>query len=674
MLIAMRGALCAALVTLSLLPQHAKADPLEINVPIGQAGTRTAPGTAIVEERMRAIPGGVSFVPAKKFQNGYALSMKDMMAGTPGILAQPRWGEESRLSIRGSGLSRSFHLRGVTLLQDGIPFNFADGSGDFQEIDPLMLQHVEVYRGGQALRYGAASLGGAVNMASPTAWTAGYNTLLRAEAGSFGTIRTHAAAAKIFDGFDAFAGVTKTVSDGYRKQSDQDNQGFSGNVGVPLSDRAETRFYVSWNDIKQEVPGTITKEAALHDPKSVPDVNLYNNYARDIRSLRVANRTVFDLDNGVQIEAGGYINDKSLYHPIFQVVDQASLDIGGFARMHGSAEIGGRKNDVTVGVNIGRGRNDAKRFVNMAGHRGNATANGEQVAQNVEFYGEDRLHIIQNWSLITGLQASVADRDYKDFLNRANDDGKTFYSLNPKIGVMWNITPRSEMYASVTRSSEAPTFSELVQGAYAGFVPVDLQTAWTVEAGTRGKEGDFSWDVTLYHAQVRDELLNFAVTSDVPASTFNADKTIHQGIELGAGWRLNDRLSLWGIYNLNDFQFDGDNQYGDNELAGAPKHQINLSMRYEKKGASIEPNIEWVPAAPWVDYANTMKADSYIIAGVKAGYDINENMSLFLDARNLTDEKTITSFSTVTDANAAATNVFYPGEGRSVYCGVTIKF
>src|SRR3546814_10001572 len=70
-----------------------------------------------------------------------------MLAFSPGVFAQGRYGEEARLSIRGSGIGRGFHLRGVTLLIDSAPVNTADGSGDFQEIDPLMLSHLEVYRG-----------------------------------------------------------------------------------------------------------------------------------------------------------------------------------------------------------------------------------------------------------------------------------------------------------------------------------------------------------------------------------------------------------------------------------------------------------------------------------------------------------------------------------------------
>ncbi len=662
------GALCAALLTTTAIPTHAQ--PMTINVPIGQHGSLTAPGTMAAEDALKQIPGGADVVPAKEFQEGYALSMKDMLATTPGVLAQPRWGEESRLSIRGSGLSRGFHLRGITLLQDGIPFTFADGSSDFQEIDPLILQHVEVYRGGQGLRYGAATLGGAINMVTPTAHTTPHTVLLRAEGGSHETLRLHAQTAKTFDGADVFAATTRTLSDGFRQQSEQSNKRFSANAGMTLGRDAETRFYLSWNDLEQEVPGTISKSDALNNPEIAPAINKTGDYARDIKSLRVANRTAFRFDNGWKLEAGAYANNKSLYHPIFQVLDQDSLDLGTFTRLEGDYG----PHDFTLGLNLGRGINDAKRFVNNGGRRGALTADGKQTAKNIELYGENRWEFAPSWNFITGLQANFVKREYEDHLNAANDAETIYKSLNPKIGLMYKLDYQSEIYTSLTRSSEPPTFSELVQGAVVGFVPVDLQTAWTAEIGTRGKSGAFSWDATLYHARVKNELLNFTVTPDVPAATFNADETIHQGIELGAGFQTTDTISFKGVYTLNDFNFDGDAQFGDNDLAGAPPHQIRLSARYEKNGFHIEPNVEWTPQAAWVDYANTLKSDTPVLIGVKTGWDITENASIFLDARNLTDQENIASFSTITDARTVGQNVFYPGEGRSVYGGIVLKF
>jgi iron complex outermembrane receptor protein len=671
-----RGASCAALIGVTVtIPSPSNADSLRLTVPIGQEGSLTNNGVQAAVEDIKNIPGGAGVVPAEEFQKTYALSMKDMLAKTPGVFAEQRWSEESRLSIRGSGLSRGFHLRGITLLQDGIPFNFADGSGDFQEIDPLTLQHIEVYRGGQGLRYGAATLGGAVNMVTPTAHTTGYNGLLRIEGGSFETARMHAQASQVFSGADVFAAATRSIGDGYREQSESNTERLSGNAGIQLGDSAETRFYVSWNNIKQDVPGTLSKDDALHDPEIAPDINVENDYSRDIRSLRLANRTVLEFDNGWNLEVGGYVNDKFLYHPIFQVIDQNSLDIGGFTRLKGKYALGDHKNDFMLGLNIGQGRNRADRYVNAGGKRGSKTADAKQMAENMQIYGENRFYLTPEWSFIAGLQGTVSARDYDDHLNGANNDDKIYRSLNPKIGAMWNVTPQSEIFASITRSSEPPTFSELVQLPVTGFVPLEDQKAWTAEIGTRGREGAFSWDATLYHARVRDELLQFATGPDIPASIFNADKTIHQGLELGAGWQVTDKISFGLIYNFNDFRFDDDVQFDNNELAGAPPHQFRLSARYERNGAFVEPSIDYIPEAPYVDFANTMKADSYAVFGVKAGWDITENVMIFLDARNLTDKRHITSFSTVSDARTAANlNVFYPGEGRSLYGGVEVKF
>ncbi|MDH4653383.1 Plug domain-containing protein [Pseudomonas sp. JG-B] len=70
----------------------------------------------------------------------------------------PRFGaEEARLSIRGSGLQRTFHGRGLLLMQDGAPVNLADGSFDFQTIEPLTTDHIEVLRGANAWRYVSAN-------------------------------------------------------------------------------------------------------------------------------------------------------------------------------------------------------------------------------------------------------------------------------------------------------------------------------------------------------------------------------------------------------------------------------------------------------------------------------------------------------------------------------------
>ncbi|MEN5145563.1 hypothetical protein ABE454_05180 [Brevundimonas diminuta] len=77
-----------------------------------------------------------------------------------------------------------------------MPFADADGFSDFQKIDPLSARYVEIYRGGNVLRFGGTQLGGAINFVTPTGRTAQFDNLLRIEGGSFDTYRGQVAVAQ----------------------------------------------------------------------------------------------------------------------------------------------------------------------------------------------------------------------------------------------------------------------------------------------------------------------------------------------------------------------------------------------------------------------------------------------------------------------------------------------
>src|SRR3546814_17754892 len=88
----------------------------------------------------------------------------------------------------------SFHPLVSTLIPSLFPEpRLCRSSGDFREIDPRMLSHVEVWRVASALRSGASSLGGAINAVTPSARTLGNRFEARVEGGRFGTWRGHAA-------------------------------------------------------------------------------------------------------------------------------------------------------------------------------------------------------------------------------------------------------------------------------------------------------------------------------------------------------------------------------------------------------------------------------------------------------------------------------------------------
>jgi iron complex outermembrane receptor protein len=86
--------------------------------------------------------------------------------------------------------------------------------------------------------------------------------------------------------------------------------------------------------------------------------------------------------------------------------------------------------------------------------------------------------------------------------------------------------------------------------------------------------------------------------------------------------------------------------------------------------------VEWRPSDTFVDYANTFEAPGYTIWSLNAGVDLSDGATLFVDARNLTDEAYAPEFGAITNAAAPGANlaVFYPGEGRAVFVGVSSRF
>lgn len=223
-----------------------------------EPGSLTVPTADEARRQIEQTPGAVEVVSDEAWRDTPASTIKDVLDYTPGVFAQPKWGEDTRLSIRGSGLSRNYHMRGIQLYQDGVPFNAADGSTDFQEIDPTAYRYTEVYKGANALRYGASTLGGAINFVTPTGYDA-HRFQGRDDIGSFGFRRLQASTGGVNGDVDGFITGSWLKQDGFRDHSGGESYRGSGNLGWRISDTAETRFYVNAAHIRQDIPGTVEK-------------------------------------------------------------------------------------------------------------------------------------------------------------------------------------------------------------------------------------------------------------------------------------------------------------------------------------------------------------------------------------------------------------------------------
>lgn len=191
--------------------------------------------------------------------------------------------------------------------------------------------------------------------------------------------------------------------------------------------------------------------------------------------------------------------------------------------------------------------------------------------------------------------------------------------------------------------------------------------------------------MTAYRSIVRDQPLQYTTNPDFPASTFNANKTVLQGIEAAVsvdlfrnvmGRGTGDTITLSGLWNLSDFRFKDDPQYGNKRIAGVPLNVLRAALGYARpNGFHLAATVDWVPSGAWADDANTLRVPGYTLLGLQAGMDFRNGLSLFVDARNLANKRYVSDISTVANARTASnTAIFYPGEGRSVFAGMRYAF
>ncbi|MGQ0456687.1 MAG: TonB-dependent receptor domain-containing protein [Hyphomicrobium sp.] len=661
-----------------------------------RSGSLTAPTTAEARADIETTPGGVDLVPSEQYAKSTpAVTLKDALDYVPGVFVQPKWAEDSRLSIRGSGLSRNFHGRGVYLLMDGvIPITTADGSSDFQEIDPTAYRYIEVYKGANALKYGANSLGGAINFVMPT----GYDSDLfgaRVDVGSFGFHKLTASSGGVYGAADYFITGTWQEQDGFRDHSEGSSERGSMNVGYRLSEDAETRFYLNANQIRQKIPGAVTREEALNNPKGafvrpgepsgflgVGNDNVDRDYERNVDSIRVANKTTVRLAPGTLVDFGGFYFDRHLDHPILLVIDNQNREVGGFARMTDERLIGGYRNRLIAGVTAHHGDVHARTYRTILGERGALLSDADQISTTTTAYLEDAFYLTRDFALVGGAQYTTIDRKLDDnFLSNGDESRSADFDFwSPKFGFLWDASRHAQVFGNISKSYEAATFNEItfVSGNTLALRP---QEAVTYEIGMRGAGPGFSYDLALYRANLENEFQCLSTGASGTCTQINLDSSIHQGVEIGGAarlWRhafdLNDALWLNAAYTFSDFRFDDDATFGDNELPGAPRHFVRAELLYRHPtGVYFGPNVEWVPQAYYVDSANTLETKAYALLGAKLGFDGGGPVSAYIEGRNLTDEAYISSASIATRANAAST-LFEPGAGRAVFAGVQVRW
>lgn len=665
---------------------------------------------SIAKRTLAREPSSTSIVDQKDVERGRVGTNADVLAYQPGVTAQSVGGNDAlRISIRGSGLNAGtgYFREGITFLFDGLPVT-GPGGTPFELFEPQGLQYTEVLRGAiGGLKYGGLNLGGAINYVTKT----GYESTpieARYEGGSFGYHKMLLGSGGVIGSADYYVSAVGSLRQGFQQHTEAKSGRFIGNFGYKFLEGVDTRFYFryAFTDF-QFNPSGISLNQVLSDPTQPNMGDLQRDFSRrHPGSIWLGNKTSIKIDQESKLDIGWVYHNYPItilgwdggpntvigHHWFFE-------DITGLFRYSRSGRIFEKQSNSSIGflttTEIGDSGFDAFTIktltpTTLLKTRFDGSANHSLFANN-------DIEILPGFWTSTGLQLAWIDRKSRYIYppSKVLAFDKHYFGVSMRIGARYEITPDVLLYINFSRAVEPvdswkygtiPGFSN-----FQGFRDFKLQAANTFEIGTRGRVGIFDWTLALYRSWIQHELL----TRRDPASPttvdwFNATPTIHQGIELALTTQLwreanserqtnteqSPGLLFRQAYTLNDFFYRHDPDFGSNQLPGLPTHFYQGELFYIHSSGAYAAFSAQISSSYHADFANTLNVPAYTLFGIKIGYQLpKRGIDLFLDFRNLTDEKYVAStyplFNMLGDRNAPT---FQPGDGFGVFGGIAYQY
>ncbi len=647
-------------------------------------GTKT--DLAETRKRMMAVPGSVALIEPADIRGSRQANLKDVLGFTPGVYVQPRFGaaDESQISVRGSGLRNNFHARGINLLVNGMPYRNADGFTDFESLELLTTEAIEVYKGANALRYGGSTLGGAINLTTKTGYTSSPISAF-AQGGSFGFYKAQLESGKASRGMDYYASYARTSLDGYRNWSGQKRDRVNLHAGLTLSPKLDSRIFYFFGHVQEHLPGSVDRATLENAPRTAIANNVANRWGRKYDLHHVGLQIRSQLSPTQRLEVSPYLQYRDIDHPIFEVISQVSRDAGVEARYENTAPISTLANRFTLGAQYANENMDNRQYKNVAGGHGALTKDQKDRVATRALYVEDVLNISPKFAAVLGARAENTTRRSKDLFlaNGDQSDKRTFKPVTPRAGFTYSLPSSSQLFGNASRTYEPPLLLELNSLAIPGFIKLEGQSAWQYELGARGRRFGLAWDVAAFDVELKNEILNINV-EPFPNAPFtvptyrNSPKTRHAGLEAGAAYQLpggvfvhgdiRDHIETRIAYTYSRFTFVDDSTHDGNDIPGAPRHHGSMEIKYwHPSGFSIAPSFEIVPKSYFVDSGNTVTNDSWNSLGFRAEWaSATTGITAFVAGQNLTNRR----YSASVQVDNAAGNFYEPADARSFYAGL----
>ncbi len=639
-------------------------------------------------------PASVSMIARKELKQDNDAYVVPALNRVPGIFMHSGTYNTNRLTIRGIGSRSLFATTKIRAYYEDIPLTSGDGQTTIEDIDPNLIDRIEIIKGPSSSLYGAG-LGGTL-LIKPKVPT-NKERLFRYQitGGSFGYLKN----AFTFDlgtrKHRISMNINNTHSDGWRENNQFDRLSSGIAYKAYLTDKTNLDVIASYIDLKAYIPSSLNRETFETNPQAAAtnwkNVEGFEDYVKFLGGVGVNHQ--FNEYSG--LNASLFWSYRDAYErTFFHHLDEFTNALGGRGKYRYTRNWSGWKLEFISGIEYFLDNYDWRTYEADEKMQGDLTTENEEDRENLNVFLKTDITLPTRTLITLGLNVNSTNYTYTDVFSVDSIDNSGDYqfgtTLSPRIGVNQPVTGKINTYINISHGFSPPTLAETLTPERDINPDIKPEKGMNYEWGVKGlaNRDKLFFDLALFSMRIN----NLIVARRTGADRFvgvNAGKTVHNGIEATLNYNflppgVTDH-NLFGFitYTLADYRFeeflDEDNDYSGNDLTGIPANVMNAGLSFVTgPGIYGNVNFKFVDEMPLRD-DNSVYSDPYHVWSAKAGYRKIIARRFEVDLYGIVDNIFDADYASMIMVNASSfggsqPRYYYPGMPRNYYLGAEVSY
>jgi iron complex outermembrane receptor protein len=302
--------------------------------------------------------------------------------------------------------------------------------------------------------------------------------------------------------------------------------------------------------------------------------------------------------------------------------------------------------------------------------------NWQTISTSTSLFAQDTIKMLEDKLLLQlGVRATQITRDFTNYANSGStsvlgastadyDISKTYGKVLPNVGLRYRLDEQQQVFANVAQNMRVPNNSALANLLVGGTIQnglltgatlrdpeVKMETSTNLDIGYRFASDKWTFAGSAYYIDFQNRI---ASAYDVTANQtidFNVGSVTTKGVEVEAGYKINNNWSMYGsaTYNISTMKNDlpltatASLPTAGAQLPDTPNWMTGLRVSYQSNSWYGNLDMKYTGAA-YSTLVNDEKMSAYTLFNGAIGYRFEDygllkNPSIQLNVYNIFNTK-----------------------------------